>query len=198
MPAVFRLEITGMDKLNEALRNLQELANNPEPLRQIIATELYHATERAFEEHADPSTGQPWKPWSEAYVKHLKKIGRYGKGSLLYQKGDNGGLFNYIHYWTDADGAHIGANLPYARIHQLGGTIEIGPHEVKPSHVKAHKRKYRGKTVSVREHDRTGYLNLMGGGKRIIPARPYLGLDALAREDIKQTICDVLESALDV
>ena len=79
-------------------------------------------------------------------------------------------------------------NIKYARIHQLGGTIEIGPHPVGPAHVKEHKRKYKGKTVTVRSHERSGYLNLMGSGKRTIPARPYLGLDAQAREDIQQTI----------
>ena len=197
MPEAFHMKIEGFDELVEKLTALKTVAENKETIHQVIATELFHATERAFSEKHDPNTGKPWKEWSPAYVKHLKLIKEYKKRSLLYNKGDNGGLFNNIHYWADADGAHIGANLPYARIQQLGGEITIGPHEVSPAHVKEHKRKYKDRTVTVRAHERSGYLNLMGSGKRTIPARPYLGLDAQAREDIQQTIRDLLEDALD-
>ncbi|MDO5297773.1 MAG: phage virion morphogenesis protein [bacterium] len=197
MPEAFHMKIEGFDELVEKLTALKEAVENKEAIHQVIATELFHATERAFEEKHDPNTGKSWKDWSPGYVRHLKKIGQYGKGSLLYQKGDNGGLFNSIHYWANSEGAHIGANIKYARLHQLGGEINIGPHRVGPAHVKEHKRKYKGKTVTVRAHERSGYLNLMGGGKRTIPARPYLGLDAQAREDIQQTIRNLLEEALD-
>ena len=110
MPEAFHMEIEGFDDLAKKLAALKAVVENKETIHQIIATELFHATERAFEEKHDPATGKPWKQWSPGYIAHLKKIGQYGKGSLLY---------------------------------------------------------------------------------------PYLGLDAQAREDIQQTIRDLLEDALD-
>lgn len=162
MPEAFHMKIEGFDELVEKLTAIKAVAENKEALKEVIATELFHATERAFSEKHDPNTGKPWKEWSPAYVKHLKLIKEYKKRSLLYNKGDNGGLFNSIHYWADAEGGHIGANIKYARIHQLGGEINIGPHRVGSAHVKGHKRKYKGKTVTVRAHERSGLSIITG------------------------------------
>ena len=117
-----------------------------------------HATERAFSEKHDPNTGKSWKEWSPAYVKHLKLIKEYKKRSLLYNKGDNGGLFNSIHYRADAEGGHIGANIKYARIHQPGGTVKPkGKFKVK-AHTRTVKHKKTGEKIlqNVREHERSG------------------------------------------
>ena len=158
MPEAFHMEIKGFDELVEKLTALKTVAENKEAIHQVIATELFHATERAFSEKHDPNTGKPWKEWSPAYVKHLKLIGEYKKRKKLCNKGDNGGLFNSIHYRADAEGGHIGANIKYARIHQLGGTV-------KPKgkfKVKAHTRTVKNKKTSenilqnVREHERSG------------------------------------------
>ena len=191
MPEAFHMKIKGFDELVEKLTALKEAVENKEAIHQVIATELFHATERAFEEKHDPNTGKSWKEWSPAYVKHLKLIKEYKKRSLLYNKGDNGGLFNSIHYWADAEGGHIGANIKYARIHQMGGTVKPkGKFKVK-AHTRTVKHKKTGEKLlqNVREHERSG-------SARTIPARPYLGLDAQAREDIQQTIRDLLEEAL--
>ena len=188
MPDAFHIEVKGLDKLIDKLTALKGIVENKEAMHQIIATELFHATERAFAEKHDPTTGKAWKPWSLAYVRHLKLIKEYDKRSLLYGKGDNGGLFNAIHYWADEEGGHIGANLAYARIHQLGGEVSPGKYKVR-AHQRTIKRKGKTSLQNVREHERRGV-------PQTIPARPYLGLDDQARDDIQQTIRDLLEDAL--
>ena len=66
----------------------------------------------------------------------------------------------------------VGSNLPYARIHQKGGTI-------KPK--KAKKLVFKGR-----------------GGKKVavdevtIPARPYLGVSADDMKEVRETISDFL------
>lgn len=160
MPEAFHIEVKGLDKLIDKLTALKGIVENKELVHEIFAAELFHATERAFENKRDPVTGKAWKEWTPKYAKRLAKLGKNDRRNMLYQKGANGGLFNAVHHWADAEGGHIGANIIYARIHQLGG--------------------------------RAGR-----GHRATIPARPYLGLDAQAREDIQQTIRDLLEDALD-
>ena len=69
----------------------------------------------------------------------------------------------------------VGSNLPYARIHQLGGTI-------RPKKGKFLKfRGLDGEDVFVKEVT--------------IPARPYLGISDDDREEIMDTMTDFLEGA---
>ena len=122
MPESFHLRVEGLDDIVKKLTNLQKAMENQDKIKDVIATEMRLATERAFEKKADPNTGEKWKPWSQPYREYLKLIGK-ADGSLLKRKGSLR-LFDSIMYggtWIDDEGAHIGSNVEYAAIHQFGG-----------------------------------------------------------------------------
>ena len=194
MPEAFHMKIEGFDELVDKLTALKKVVENKDAIHEIIAHYLADATSDVFEKgtsryHKDPNTGDVWKDWSPSYIEHLKLIKKNNEDNMLKQSGH---LLKNIHEWADASGAHIGANIEYAHIHQLGGTVKPkGKFKVK-AHTRTVKHKKTGEKLlqNVREHERSG-------SARTIPARPYLGLDAQAREDIQQTIRDLLEEALD-
>ena len=182
MPAAFHFRVEGLDDIVKKLTNLQKAMENQDKIKDVIATEMRLATERAFDKKADPNTGEKWKPWSQPYLEYLKLIGK-ADGSLLKRKGSLR-LFDSIMYggtWIDDEGAHIGSNVEYAAIHPFGGIIKGKRYKVREHKVRAHQRTVKGILQKVREHERSG-------SARTIPARPYPGLDAQAREDIRQTI----------
>ena len=51
-----------------ALQRLDDRLNNLTPAMRDIAGVLTDATERAFQDEADPATGAPWAPLTEATV----------------------------------------------------------------------------------------------------------------------------------
>ncbi len=195
MPAAFHFRVEGLDDIVKKLTNLQKAMENQDKIKDVIATEMRLATERAFDKKADPNTGEKWKPWSQPYREYLKLIGK-ADGSLLKRKGSLR-LFDSIMYggtWIDDEGAHIGSNVEYAAIHQFGGIIKGRRHKVREHKVRAHQRTVKGILQKVREHTRREHER--AGLIRTIPARPYLGLDERARKKIPLKIGDILEQAL--
>ena len=193
MQEAFHMDIEGLDELVGNLTALRSVIEDKETLYEIIAHYMADVTSDVFEKgtsryHKDPRTGRDWAEWSPSYIEHLKLLHKNNEDNMLKQSGH---LLQSVMEWADAEGAHIGANAKYARLHQLGGTVK----PKKKFKVKAHTRKIKTRTgeeilQNVREHESRG-------SERTIPARPYLGLDAQAREDIQQAIRDLLADALD-
>ena len=85
-----------------------------------IAIETKKLVERNFDTQGS-RTGEPWKDLSEETKKQRAKKGKW-PGKILQVRGD------LVRSFTTESGngiATVGTNLKYARIHQLGGTIQI-------------------------------------------------------------------------
>jgi phage gpG-like protein len=130
----------GMSQVAVAMHQLSEL-DRRELLDGLGAESESQVRRRISSEKRAPN-GVPWPAWSNAYAKT-----RHGGQSLL--QGD-GGLLDDIHYVVGYDQVEIGSNLPYARIHNEGGTIE---------------QKARASTVYFRR-DKEGNV-----GNRFVPRR---------------------------
>jgi phage virion morphogenesis protein len=97
----------------EFLVRLPKQATGPLPLtvRKQIAQVLVSDSRRRFQTATDPG-GRPWKP-----LKHRRPNG--GDKPLR----DTGVLRNSITGEATATGAVVFSNLPYARLHEYGGTV---------------------------------------------------------------------------
>lgn len=148
--------------LDKAMSKAAQKLGNKQDLLDSVGDALVSGTLARFNAEEDPQ-GNKWKPSRRA---------REEGGQTL---SDTTMLRGSVEYATAGDKVMVGSNLPYALIHQKGGTI-------KPK---------KGK-----------YLKFKGlGGKDVfarevtIPARPYLGVSDEDREEVKATIADFLAGA---
>lgn len=108
-------------KLGALARQLEK----PRSLFQAIAQLLEHETESNFETQGRPS----WVPLAASTVKARAK--RNSGGSVIQILQDRGILAASVSSDYGDDFALVGANTPYAAIHQLGGTINRAPYSTK-------------------------------------------------------------------
>ena len=147
---------------DRALGNAVHRMGDTQDMMDSIGEALVSSTLQRFQEEKDPD-GKKWKPSARAAAKG---------GTTL---SDTGRLQKSIEYAATSNRVMVGSNLPYARIHQLGGTV-------RPKKGKFLKFKgLDGEDVFVREVS--------------IPARPYLGISDDDREEIMATMTDFLEGA---
>lgn len=146
----------GFDK---ALGKAAHKLGNTQALMESVGDALMSGTLRRFSDQEDPQ-GKQWESSARAAE----------EGGETLTK--TGALRKSIDYAATSDKVMVGSNLPYARIHQKGGTI-------KPK--KAKKLVFKGR-----------------GGKKVavdevtIPARPYLGVSADDMKEVRETISDFL------
>jgi len=116
----------------------------------------------------------PWKALAKSTQKSYAKQGRSLKPTLEY----SGALIRSVSVVRNGRQINVSANLPYAAIHQYGGTIDVPTHkrtiyfkigkDGKPYFVSPKKKGKKGvidKTVTVPAY------------KIDIPARPYLNIN---------------------
>ena len=146
----------GFDK---ALGKAAHKLGNTQALMESVGDALVSGTLKRFQDEEDP-TGKKWPKSKRA----AKKDGQTLTDTALLRRS--------VDYAATSDKVMVGSNLPYARIHQKGGTI-------KPK--KAKKLVFKGR-----------------GGKKVavdevtIPARPYLGVSADDMKEVRETISDFL------
>ncbi len=109
--------------------------------------------------------GARWKPSARV---------RAGGGQTLVQKGQHGGLLGSITHRADDSSAEWGSNKVYAGIHQLGG-------EIRPRTAKSLRFQIAGRWVSTQ--------------RVVMPARPYLGVNADDGREIQAVVVDVVQAA---
>ena len=149
----------GFDK---AMGNAAHKLADTKALMESVGEALVSGTLGRFDAEEDPE-GNKWKPSRRAQE----------EGGMTLT--DAAILRRSIEYAATSDKVMVGSNLPYARIHQKGGTI-------KPKTGKYLKFKGRGgNDVFVKEVT--------------IPARPYLGVSADDMEEVKATLEDFLAGA---
>ncbi len=98
-----------------ALQSLDRRLDNLTPAMRDIAGVLTDATERAFQDEADPATGTPWAPLTEATVGM-----RGGDAHPILQR--SGQLAASVSGDWGPDQAVAGTNKVYAAMQQFGGT----------------------------------------------------------------------------
>ena len=101
-------------EVNERLLDLAKRGENLRPLMKNIAGIFAYATEENFREEGRPDK---WTELSEITKENRKKK-KHWPGQILQVEGN---LASSVNTQYDDDSAVIGTNLPYARIHQLGG-----------------------------------------------------------------------------
>jgi phage virion morphogenesis protein len=149
MSASFKINFAGLDKFVEGCI---EKIKNPNPLMAAIGETLVSSTKERMNRGESPD-GTPMKPVQRGGVPLM----------------DSGLLRRSITYNAGTADVTIGTNLKYARIHQLGGTIEP-----KTKKALAFKIKNKEGNAVVK--------------KVTIPARPYLGISKDDIEEIKEMI----------
>ncbi len=157
-----------------------------------IGAAIVASTKMRFERQAGPD-GKPWQRLSPRTA--AKRIGsrRRGFDNILRVSGR---LSNSITHIASAEEIAVGTNLPYAGIHQLGGTIQREARQAKVYHT------YNEKTGDIRGFTKRSRANLerdvtIGAHTITIPARPYLGIDEADRAEIAATYEAVYRTAFE-
>lgn len=181
---VLRLSIQEGELEQFLQRFERRLANTVEINRRIGET-IVGLTDDRFKTQTDPE-GQPWQDLKPRTWQRKRKT-----GGILKILQEQGTLRDTIVYEADGQGVSIGSNLPYAVIHQFGGTVQ--------------------------QRARSGFLGYKLGrdgrpGNRFakrksadfeqpvqyrarefeIPARPYLGLSDAYLEEIADVLGEYL------
>jgi phage gpG-like protein len=131
-------------EVTDALKGLLLRARNLRPAMTQIGGQLVTSTQHRFEHQKGPD-GQPWKPLAFPTL-----LGRAGEGAVkerLTIKGQDYvkltaraerrlgdvkilqvslRLLKSITFRSDSESVAVGTNVPYARIHQLGGQAGRG------------------------------------------------------------------------
>lgn len=115
-----RIEIQLDDsQVRQRLDQLMGALADSRPLMAGIAAELAAQTELAFQDQ-----GPGWAKLKPATIRAREKAGKW-PGQILQV---SNALARSITTRSGPDFAQIGSNVPYAAIHQFGGTIERAPY----------------------------------------------------------------------
>lgn len=145
--------------LDKALMKAAHALPHTQAFMESIGEGLVSATRQRFRDEEDPD-GQKWSQSGRAAA---------SGGQTLT---DTARLRDSIDYAATPDKVMVGSNLPYARIHQLGGVIV-------PK--KAKKLVFKGSDGTT-----------MAVDKVTIPARPYLGISKDDLDDVRAAMADFL------
>lgn len=177
-----------MMSLTELMRIVAAMgvrAGNPNPAYQFVGILMSTSADKNFEAGGRPSA---WAPLSEA-TKKRKKSSR-----ILVDTGHlRQSLVPHTGVQVEGNSVKLGTNLPYGRIHQFGGTIQVGAHQG-AAFFKVHKKTGAVQFTSFKKYEKHHALGPMARHKArftfeqrffqigthaiTIPARPYLMFQA--------------------
>lgn len=162
----------------EARNRLQDMIARmarPRPFYAEVGDILVGSAGRNFQAQTGPD-GRKWTPLRPGTIS--ARI-RKGQVPITILRGNRKGvsgtpLAGSISHEASDDGVRVGSPIPYAAIHQLGGTIE------KPAGTgwKA------GRRFAKRSEAPEGRDVAIPAHRITIPARPYLGVSAADQEEI--------------
>lgn len=172
-----------------ALSRIARSAEHPENALHAIGAYGVHSTQRRFEREQAPD-GTPWAPLSPRTANKRVGRGRRGTGHILRLSGR---LYQSLTYEVSPDAVEWGSNVVYARIHQLGGEIDM-PERRQRLTLKRTRRKGGGFISRFARASARGNISehevSVGAHTIRIPARPYLGLNDADRDEIEQIVTD--------
>ena len=152
------LDWGGFDK---ALGRAAQKMKNRKEMMDSVGEALVSGTIRRFADEEGPD-GEKWKPSRRALAQ--------GGQTLV----DTGRLRNSIDYAATPDKVMVGTNLPYALIHQKGGTI----------------------TPKTRKHLKFKGANGWATVDKVsIPPRPFIGISNEDMEEAKATVAAFMAGA---
>jgi phage virion morphogenesis protein len=173
------------------LEQLQKAVDDIRPAEEAIGAYLVTSTQRRFERETGPD-GTKWPRLSARTAN--RRIGGRRRGSdniLRVTRRLEQSVFSDV----DQDGIHVGTNVVYAAIHQLGGEINM------PTRTQTIYQHYSAKEDRLdprfRSKGRSNFARDVAVKAHSItmPARPYLGLDDADRQEIAAIIEDHLQAA---
>lgn len=185
------------EALRAALGRLIASLADTTPTMRDLSEIMIDASARAFDKTADPVTGTPWQPLSASRQRQRAHKGR----SIANMLQDGGWLVGSIARPSGPgavreigpDHALVGTDVPYAAIHQFGGTIK---REAAPMTVRLRKKNGRIQFAK-NKHKRVRIVDTVRKAYTItIPARPFIGVSPTDIQDMLDTITRNLQKAL--
>ena len=187
------------EALRAALGRLIASLTDTTPTMRDLSEIMIDASARAFDNTADPATGTPWQPLSASRQRQRQRAKKGRSIANVLQ--DSGLLVGSIARPSGPgavreigpDHALVGTDVPYAAIHQFGGTIK---REAAPMTVRL--RKWKGRTLFAKtKHKRVRIVDTAHKAYTItIPARPFIGVGPTDIQDMLDTITRNLQKAL--
>lgn len=148
-------------EVQDQLNLLQSRLVDMTPVMRLIGEIVVEQVDRAFETGTSPS-GVKWKP--------SKRVLKSGGQTLV----NSSVLRNSFSTKASSTQVTVGTNVPYAAIHQFGGTIR----RKSRTQVNAHKKSGRFMTRAQAARGKSNAIRIsfatIGEGSTTMPARPYL------------------------
>jgi phage virion morphogenesis protein len=176
-----------LSEIQEGLADIIKKLSDLTPLLSNIGAVLLLSSQMRIQQTKTAPDGSAWQPLTNKYKRLRQKKGTIGNGILMVR----GNLLRSLNYNAKADELTVsmggsGKSMDYARIHQLGGEINIPP---RTQNLKFDKRGWFSKPKkAVRSMD----VNI-GGYTIHMPARPVLGLSEQDKQDVLAEIEDYLK-----
>lgn len=174
------------------LAKLQQVVASPQRAYDALGAHFVFSSQRNIETETAPD-GSKWRPLSPRTAAKRRGKSRRGTAHMLRVSAR---LYQSISYQALESGVEWGSNLVYARIHQLGGEIDMPERSATISlknirkkgnrFVKLGTRKATERIVSIRAHQVR------------VPARPYLGISAYDREAVPQIVADEIRAEFEL
>lgn len=171
----------------DALGRLQRAAENPAGAYHRLGAHFIYSTHRNFETETAPD-GTKWRPLSPRTA--AKRVGRGRRRGFEHILRLTNRLQQSVAYNVLADGVEWGSNLVYARPHQLGATITM-PARSGSVNLKNIRRK-GNRFVRPGTKDAKSRLVAIRAHQVQLPARPFIGISALDRQEVPAIIEDYL------
>jgi phage virion morphogenesis protein len=170
--AAFRFDLQGLVQTKDQLDRLMRFDRRE--LLQGLAAIGESQTKRRISDEKEAPDGTPWPAWSDSYAAQ-----RPAGKSLLENSGE---LYDSVTGEADENAATWGSNKEYARIHQDGG--KTSAHTIRASEAKA------------LQIPGVGFRKAVKHPGSVIPARPYLGLSDVNRDEIEAEVRAFFEDLL--
>lgn len=172
------------------MRRLQLYAVDTSDLMADISSQLVTQTQQHFLEKRGPEGA--WQRLKPRTARERAKRGRSPDDILR----DSNYLYNSIHGEATATTAVVGTPVVYARIHQLGGTIDR--EERTQTIYQNYDRRRDRFDAKFRAKSRSNFARdvKVGAHQITIPARPFLYIDADDRQELEAVALRHLERAL--
>lgn len=165
---------------------------HPQGLMAAFGGYFVMSTQRRFETETGPD-GVRWPRLSARTANKRLGKGRRGYDHMLRVTAR---LYQSIAYEAMANSVEWGSNVKYARIHQLGGAIDIPAREGRVR-LKSIRRKGGGVRSRFARRGTKGAIERavqIGAHRIVIPARPYLGVNAVDEAELADIAVDYLRS----
>lgn len=166
MTATVIIDQADLRRITWLLDRLAKLTGRLKPVLEEIDSALETSVSMRFE-HSQGPGGTPWKP--------SKRVLQFG-GKTLIGKAP-GRLVHSFEKVISDDEAGVGTNVIYAASHQFGDT---GRH---------------ARTANNKKAKQSGRVAVFSY-KANLPARPFLGFDAVDRRRVEKIVIDALDRVL--